>query len=41
MNLLQDSPGISFFLIVALALVASPILQRLIGRVALRMVLAD
>ena len=36
MNLLQESPGISFILIVAVAMVASPIVQRLIGRFALR-----
>lgn len=36
MSLLQENPGISFILIVAVALVASPFLQRLIGRVALR-----
>ena len=36
MNLLQESPGISFVLVVVVALIASPLLQRLIGRVALR-----
>ena len=36
MSLFQENPGISLILIVAFALVASPFLQRLIGRVALR-----
>lgn len=36
MNLLHDYPEISFALIVAVALAASPFLQRFIGRMALR-----
>jgi hypothetical protein len=35
-DFIQQNPGMSFFVVVAIALVASPFLQRLIGRTAIR-----
>lgn len=36
MSYIQENPGISFLILVGLALVASPMIQKLIGRMALR-----